>query len=158
MRLNFKKGAPLGCGGECGLPGGRIPVVLLACLEVKAQNSMFQDPQNSVQSSEDLFYKVMQCSVCKVEFKQDFFWNSSELEKIQNLKRSNWKEGFPGGSNGKESTFNAGDLGLIPGSGRYPGEVNSYPLQYSSLENSMDRGALWATVHGVTKSLTWLSN
>ena len=40
----------------------------------------------------------MQCSVCKVEFKQDFFWNSSELEKIQNLKSSNWKEGFPGGS------------------------------------------------------------
>lgn len=73
MRLNFKKGAPLDRGGECGLPGGRIPVVLLACLEVKAQNSMFQDPQNSVQSSEDLFYKVMQCSVCKVEFKQDFF-------------------------------------------------------------------------------------
>ena len=45
--------------------------------------------------------------------------------------------GFPGGSAGKESSCNAGDLGLIPGLGRYPGEENSYPLQYSGLENSM---------------------
>ena len=47
---------------------------------------------------------------------------------------------------------NAGDLGLIPGSGRSPGEGNGYPLQYSCLENSMDRGAWQATVHGVTES------
>ena len=60
--------------------------------------------------------------------------------------------GFPGGSDGKESTYNAGDLGLIPGSGRSPGEGISYPLQYSCLENSMDKGAWWATVHGVAKS------
>ena len=58
------------------------------------------------------------------------------------------------GPDGKESACNAGDRGLIPGSGRYPGEVNGYPLQYSCLENSMDRGSLWATVHGVTKSCT----
>ena len=49
--------------------------------------------------------------------------------------------GFPGGSDGKESTCNMGDLGSIPGLGRYPGEGNSYPLQYSGLKNSMDRGA-----------------
>ena len=50
---------------------------------------------------------------------------------------------------------NAGDLGLIPGLGRSPGEGNgNNPLQYSCLENSMDRGAWWATVHGVTKSRT----
>ena len=48
--------------------------------------------------------------------------------------------GFPGGSDGKESGCNAGDLGLIPGSGRSPGEGNGYPLQYSCLENSMVRG------------------
>ena len=47
--------------------------------------------------------------------------------------------GFPGGSDGKESTCNAGDLDLIPGLGRLPGEGNDYPLQYSCLENSMDR-------------------
>ena len=50
--------------------------------------------------------------------------------------------GFPGGSDGKVSVCNVGDLGLIPGLGRYPGEGNGYPLQYSCLENSMDRGAL----------------
>ena len=66
--------------------------------------------------------------------------------------------GFPGGSDSKESTCNAGDLGSIPGLGRYPGEGNSYPLQYSCLENPMDGGAWWATVHGVTKSRTRLSN
>ena len=49
---------------------------------------------------------------------------------------------------------NVGDLGSIPGLGRSPGEGNSYPLQYSGLENSMDRGAWWATVHGVPKSQT----
>ena len=50
------------------------------------------------------------------------------------------------------SPANAGDVGLIPGSGRFPGEGNDYPLQYSGLVNSLDRGALWATVQGVTKS------
>ena len=59
--------------------------------------------------------------------------------------------GFPGGSDGEESTCNAGHLGLIPGLGRFPGEGNSYPLQYSGLENSMDRGAWQATVHGVAE-------
>ena len=49
--------------------------------------------------------------------------------------------GFPGGSDDKEYAFHAGDLGLIPGSGRSPGEGNGYPLQYSCLENPMDRGA-----------------
>ena len=62
--------------------------------------------------------------------------------------------GFPGGSDGKESVCNEGDPGLIPGLGRSPGEVNSNPLQYSCLENSMDRGVWWATVHGVAKSQT----
>ena len=65
--------------------------------------------------------------------------------------------GFPGGLDGKESTCNV-DLSLIPGSGRSPGEGNGYPLQYSCLENSMDRGAWQATVHGVVKSQIQLSN
>ena len=59
---------------------------------------------------------------------------------------------FPGDSDGKESTCNAGNLGLIPGSGRFPGEGNGYPLQYSCLGSPLDRGAWWATVHGVAKS------
>ena len=65
---------------------------------------------------------------------------------------------FPGGSDGKESAYSAGDPGLIPGLGRCPGEGDGYPLQYSCLENPMNRGALWATVHGITKSQTRLSN
>ena len=66
--------------------------------------------------------------------------------------------GFPGGSNCKESTCNAGDMGSIPGSGISPAEGNGYPLQYSCLENPMDRGAWRATVHGVAKSQTGLSD
>ena len=61
-------------------------------------------------------------------------------------------EGFPGGSNGKESAYNARDPGSIPGSRRSPGEGNGNPLQYSCLENSMDRGAWQATVHGIAES------
>ena len=60
----------------------------------------------------------------------------------------------PGGSDGKESDCNAGDPGSIPGLERSPGEGNGNPLQYSCLENSMDRGAWRATVHGIEKSDT----
>ena len=71
--------------------------------------------------------------------------------------RDNWllnpRLGFPGGSAGKESACNAGDLGSIPGLGRSPGEGHSYPLQYSGLENSMD-----CIVLGVAKSQTRLSD
>ena len=61
--------------------------------------------------------------------------------------------GFPGGSDGKASACNVGDLGLIPGMGRSPGEGKGYPIQYSGLENSMD-----FIVHGVAKSQTRLSD
>ena len=55
---------------------------------------------------------------------------------------------LPGDSVGKESACNGGDPGLIPGSGRSPGEGNGYPLQYSGLGDAMDRGAWWAAAHG----------
>ena len=58
------------------------------------------------------------------------------------------------GSDSKESTCNAGDSCLIPGSGRSPGEGNGNPLQYSYLENSIDRGAWQARIHGVAKRLS----
>ena len=67
-------------------------------------------------------------------------------------------EGFPGGSDGKESAYNAGDSVSIPGSGRSPGEAKGYPLQHSFLENPMDRGAWRAAVYGVAKNRTQLSN
>ena len=66
--------------------------------------------------------------------------------------------GFPGTSDSEESACNAGDLGSIPVLGRSPGEGKGYPLQYSCLENSMDRGAWQVTVHGVSKSQTRLSD
>ena len=68
------------------------------------------------------------------------------LSKLQEL------VGFPCGPAGEESTYSVGDLGLIPGLGRSPGEGKGYPLQYSGLENSMD-----CIVHGVPKSWTWLT-
>ena len=66
--------------------------------------------------------------------------------------------GVPAGSDGKESAYNSGDTGSIPGLGRSPGEGNSNTLQYSCLENSMERGAWRATVHVVTKTGIGLSD
>ena len=75
------------------------------------------------------------------------------FKKIAALKIFN----FYSGSDGKAFACNAGDPGLIPGSGRSPEEGNGNPLQYSGLENSMDGGAWWAIVHGVAKSRIQLS-
>ena len=66
--------------------------------------------------------------------------------------------GFPGGTDGIESSYNEGDLGSIPGSGESPREVSGYLLQYSCLENSTDREAWQATAHGAAKSQTQLSD
>ena len=72
--------------------------------------------------------------------------------KLNSVIGVNW--GFSGGSDGKASARNAGDLGSIPGSGRSSGAGNGNPLQYCCLENSMDGGPWWATVHGVAESDT----
>ena len=64
----------------------------------------------------------------------------------------------PCSSDSKEFAHNVGDLGSVPGSGRSPGEGNGNPLQYSCLENPMDRGAWWATVHGIAEGQTGLSD
>ena len=58
----------------------------------------------------------------------------------------------------KEFACNPGDPGLIPGSGRSPGKQNDYPLQYSCMDNPMDRGAQWAIIHGITNNWTQLNN
>ena len=68
------------------------------------------------------------------------------------------KFGFPGGSDRKESACNVGAPGSIPGLGRSPGEGNGNPLQYSCLENFIDRGAWRATIHGVAENWNWMSN
>ena len=73
-------------------------------------------------------------------------------------KSGSYQQGFPSGSDGKESTCNAGDPGSIPGSGRSPGGGSGNPLQYSCLENSMDRGAWWAIVHEVADTTEQLTH
>ena len=80
-------------------------------------------------------------------------WGCKELDTTERLHL-----GIPGGSEAIASACNEGDLGLIPESGRSPGEGHGNQLHYSCLENPMDRGALWAIVHGVTKSQTWLND
>ena len=93
------------------------------------------------------------------------FWNNFAFtEKLQRWYRKiPWRRnrlltpvslGFPGGSDSKESSCNVGDLGLIPGLGRSPGEGKGYPLQCSCLENPRNGGAWWAAVYGVTQSQT----
>ena len=77
----------------------------------------------------------------------------TRLKQLSSSSSSFHYKGFPDASDYKESTCTVGDLGLIPGLGRSPGEGNGYPLQYSGLENSRD-----SIVHGVAKSHTWLSN
>ena len=84
-------------------------------------------------------------------YRHFIYWTEWTETKIiyKNLLMTN--KGFPYSSAGKESACNAGDLGLIPRWGRSSGEGNGNPLQYSCLENPMDRGACWATVHGVAR-------
>ena len=104
-----------------------------------------------------LDYKNVVLSLKKISLQYRRYWFNSWVRKIS------WRRdrlhtpivlGFPCGSAGKESACNVGDLGLIPGLWRYPGEGNGYSLQYSWLENSTDRGAWQTPVHGVAKSQT----
>ena len=85
-------------------------------------------------------------------------WNElfspAGLEEQLERRHRSLHQGFPDSSDSKEFACNAGNLGSIPGLGRSPGEGNGNPLQYSCLDNPMDRGAWWATVHGITKSQT----
>ena len=90
----------------------------------------------------------------KLEYLPPFEW----LKKIKSIWFTLLPVGFPGGSDSKPSACNEEDLGSIPGSGRSPGEGNGNLFQFSCLENSMDGGAWWAIVHGVTESQTRLSS
>ena len=113
--------------------------------------------------------------ICPLNFTRNIFkYASNFMKKICFWRQNYWDfvsvitklhlsiefQGFPGGSVDKESACNAGDLGLISESGRSPGEGNGNQLQYSCLGNPMDRGAWWATVHGVTELETteWLNH
>ena len=93
---------------------------------------------------------------CRVKWNWDFEDNSKSFLATSLYQLS--LEVHLDGSDGEESACSMGDPGLIPGSGRSPGEGNNNPLQYSCLEKPLDRGAWWAIVHGVRKSWTWVSN
>ena len=85
-------------------------------------------------------------------------WSGLSSSCCNKIPQTRWLKGFPGGSDGEESACSAGDPGIDPGSGRYPGKGNGNPLQFSCQENCMDSIACWATVHGFTASRTWLSD
>ena len=105
--------------------------------------------------------KYLKLKTCMDMAVLELIWNSEaekEEVRVSRKKAFTRERGFPGGSDGKESACNAENPGLIPWSGRSPGEENGNLLQYSCLENSMDRGAWWATVHGIAKSQARLSN
>ena len=82
------------------------------------------------------------------------FWVNYPRNLISNRTQCYLLMGFPGGSGGKESACNVGDLGSVPRLGRSPGKGNGYPLKCSCLEYPKDRGTWWAPVHGVTKRRT----
>ena len=90
--------------------------------------------------------------LCREGSKEEFVLSSVTLG--ENNSQTSTSRGFPDGSDGRESACNVGDLDLIPGLGISSGEENGNPLQYSCLENSVDRGAWQATISGVTKSQT----
>ena len=125
-------------------------------MKVRNQNQYFESVESRIQPNEPthlsaLTKSAFSCSsICLV---RDFLvgWYVPNVD-------PEIKPPLSGGSVSKESTCNAGDLGSIPGLGRSPEEGNGYPLYYSCLENSIDRGAWQATVHRVTKSWTLLSN
>ena len=99
----------------------------------------------------------LQCS-CLENPRDRGAWWAAIYGAAQSQTRLTWRSSSSTNLDGKEPACNAGDLGLIPGSGRSLREGNGCSLQYSCLENPMDRGAWWATVHRVAKSQTGLSS
>ena len=91
-------------------------------------------------------------SLCLLDLIDHFLFHVREIFNYNLFKNFLIPFLFPGGSDCKASAYDVGDLGSIPGSGRYPGEGNGNPLQYSCLENPRDRGAWWAVVYGVAQS------
>ena len=107
--------------------------------------SSWQEPGLGVFPSSKCILSCLPPCWSSVNIKLLFFFFLNKLQALS----------FPGGSDSKESAYN---VNLIPRSARSPGEGNGYPLQYSCLENSMDRGACWTIVHGIAKSRTQLSD
>ena len=141
--------------------------MVLACdpsVQVAMLGHLRQQPQFGTWNT----LKVLLQSYCVLGGRKKTSHLLTDKLYVHVLKRKHWKSyvcisvsirmGFPSWLSGKESAYNADDVGWVPGLGRSSGEGNGNPLQYSCLGNPMDRGAWRAAVHGVTKSRTWLSN
>ena len=98
------------------------------------------------------------CSLEGLMLKLELQYFGHLLRRVDSLEKTLMPGRFPGGSDGKATVCNAGDLGLIPGLGRSPGEGNGHPLWCSCLESPRDGGAWWASVYGVAQSWTRLSD
>ena len=119
---------------------------------MKQNQAALGSPQSYLRGRKENTWYLSWCRIRQLNsWVETFLWRRDRLPTPVFL-------GFPGSSDGKESSCNEGDLGLILVLGRSPVERNSYPRQSSCLENSMDRGAWQATVHGVAKSRTRLSD
>ena len=125
--------------------------------KVRPHLAKMGDEKNLLHTLPFLYDRLFQKSLpMKHNFLGVRIWCSPKKIYLKNL--SSIKLGFPGGSDGEESACNAGDPGAIPESGRSPGDGNGYPLQYSCLENSMDRRAWWVNGPWGHKSQTQLRN
>ena len=152
-RQEYWSGLPFPSPGELSDPGvePRSPDLLADTLPPAGKPSWIHKSYN--------FYMSEKCSASVILLKNPFYKSIFKKYWGQTVQwRIKLSLGFPGGSEVKVSACNAGNLGSIPGSGRSPGEGNGKPLQYSCLENPMDGGAWWATVHGVARSRTRLSD
>ena len=138
-------------------------VVVSVCRIILFLRCLFYYKNNPVAANsllKDIFFCKFLRVVCKILIK---FWDSGKIISKyfrENFEKYLWRSrGFPGGSDGKESACNSGDLGSIPELKRPPGESNGFPLQYSCLENSMDRGALWSSSMGSQRvGPGWVTN
>ena len=144
---------------------GIVSWIKMAHYRLSKLDFMLSSTPPGVTNAFSCWYQIFQCG------RQPIRWSPVNSHPLHNSlplgvgwaqwlfsNKKNIAKVVPGGSDSKESTCGVGDLGSIPGLGRSPGEEDGYPFQYSCLRNSMDRGAWWATVHGVTKSRTWLSD
>ena len=150
----------------CSVPFWMSPWASLVAQRVKCLPAMQETWVRSL-GREDPLEKEKATHFCTLAWKIPWTVKPGRLQSVVTKIGHDWatslshfhfqkKWASTGGSAGKDSACSARDPGSIPGLGRSPGEGNGNPLQYSCLENSMDRGAWQATVHGVTKSQTWL--
>ena len=148
-----------------------LPASWEICMQVKKQQFKLDVEQQTGSKLGMAYIKAVYCHLAFLTYMQS---TSCEMPNWMKHKLESWMQGeisvtsdmqmtppfwgSPGSSDRKASAYNTRDPGLIPGSGRSPGEGNSNPLQYSCLEIPMDRGAWWAKIHGLSKSQTRLSD